>query len=138
MLRPAVLLAAVTVAVAGPVQAQAHMAQHHPRGAKINVTGTIVHPLCRLAHQQGVAMRICLPAILLLVVASPVRGHSQCQLTGVWESVSGKVDGQPYPTGLHQQKFITRSHWAWVLRQDTDLKDLKTVADTLAAYRTRA
>ena len=83
-------------------------------------------------------MRICLPAILLLVVASPVRGHSQCQLTGVWELVSGKVDGQPYPTGLHQQKFITRSHWAWVLRQDTDLKDLKTVADTLAAYRTRA
>jgi hypothetical protein len=83
-------------------------------------------------------MRICLPAILLLVVASPVRGQSQCQLTGVWELVSGKVDGQPYPTGLHQRKFITRSHWAWVLRQDTDLKDLKTVADTLAAYRTRA
>ena len=59
MLRPAVLLAAVTVAVAGPVQAQAHMAQHHPRGAKINVTGTIVHPLCRFAHELPDSAQAC-------------------------------------------------------------------------------
>src|SRR5262245_12562438 len=83
-------------------------------------------------------MRIVIMSISLLALASPTAAQSRCQVVGVWELVSGKADGKPYPTGIHQRKFITRSHWAWVTREDNGLKDLNTAADTLKAYQSRA
>ena len=82
-------------------------------------------------------MRISLLAVPLLLLAPPAVAQSQCQLVGVWEMVSGKADGKPYPAGFHSRKFITRTHWAWVMKEDGDLKDLKTAADSLQAFRTR-
>ncbi len=82
-------------------------------------------------------MRIALLAVPLLLLASPAVAQSKCQLVGVWEMVSGKADGKPYPVGLHDRKFITRTHWAWVMKVDGDLMDLKTATDSLQAFRTR-
>src|SRR5690242_20285044 len=73
-------------------------------------------------------------ALLLLPRLTPAQ--SSCKLVGVWELVSGKADGQPYPATLHQVKFITKNRWAWVSRQDTVIKELKTTADTLRALST--
>jgi hypothetical protein len=73
-------------------------------------------------------------ALLLLPRLTPAQ--SSCKLVGVWELVSGKADGQPYPATLHQIKFITKNRWAWVSRQDTVIKELKTTADTLRALST--
>ena len=112
MLRPAVFLAAVTVAVAGPVQAQAHMAQHHPRGAKINVTGTIVHPLCRFAHELPDSAQACAqqhpsaglePVLIaegeLYLLAFDHEGASRGVPTAALMGKAVKVDGTVYPAG---------------------------------------
>ena len=59
-------------------------------------------------------------------------------MTGVWELVSGKADGQAYPATAHMLKFITRNHWAWVTQDDSVPKQLKTAADSLAAFQANA
>jgi len=112
MLRPAVLLAAVT-AIAGPVQAQAHMAHHHPRGAKILITGTIVHPVCTFAHEMpDSAQAPCSrqhpsaglePVLIaegeLYLLAFDHAGASRRIPTEALMGKAVKVDGTVYPAG---------------------------------------
>ncbi len=83
-------------------------------------------------------MRIALLAVAALLVANPARAQSGCRVTGVWELVTGKVDGQPYPAASHMVKFITRNHWAWVTRDDSVPMQLRTTADSLAASQANA
>ena len=45
------VLAAVLLAPAWSLRAQAHEQHHHPRGAKIIMIGTLVDPLCAFAQQ---------------------------------------------------------------------------------------
>ena len=45
------VLAAVLLAPAWSLRAQAHERHHHPRGAKIIMIGTLVDPLCAFAQQ---------------------------------------------------------------------------------------
>src|SRR5690348_18359113 len=113
MLRPAVLLAAVTVAVAGPVQAQAHMTQHHPRGAKIIMTGTIVHPLCTFAHELPDSAQACAqqhpraglePVLVaegeLYLLAFDHTGAARGVPTEALMGKAVKVDGTVYPAEI--------------------------------------
>ena len=81
-------------------------------------------------------VRFTIPAVLLLVIARPVQAQTGCRLVGVWELVSGKADGQPYPTTLHQLKFITRNRWVWIAKDDSSAKELRTTADSLQMFRT--
>jgi hypothetical protein len=81
-------------------------------------------------------VRFTILAVLFLVVARPVQAQAGCQLIGVWQLVSGKSDGQPYPTTLHQLKFITRNRWVWIAKDDSGPKELKTTADSLQMFRT--
>jgi hypothetical protein len=74
----------------------------------------------------------------LLLFALPARAQQPCQLVGVWDRVSSKVDGVPDPAGTHFRKIITRNHFMWVMRLDHGLKDLKTAADSLRAFASRA
>jgi hypothetical protein len=83
-------------------------------------------------------MRLGLLTIPLFLSASQLSAQAPCQLVGVWELVSGKANGKPYPAALHQVKIITRTRFAWVAREDNGLKDLKSVADSLKAYESRA
>lgn len=71
------------------------------------------------------------------IAASATAADPACDLRGVWNLVSGTEDGVPYPTGFHSYKFISQNRWAWVSRHDNGLGELKTVADTLLAFRTR-
>ena len=80
-------------------------------------------------------MRFTIPTVLLLVIARPVQAQTGCRLVGVWELVSGKADGQPYPTTLHQLKFITRNRWVWIAKDDSSAKELRTTADSLQMFR---
>jgi len=87
-------------------------------------------------HRQEATVRFTIPAVLLLVIARPVQAQTGCRLVGVWELVSGKADGQPYPTTLHRLKFITRNRWVWIARDDSSAKELRTTADSLQMFRT--
>ena len=79
-------------------------------------------------------MRAAITITLLLLprIAHP---QSSCQVVGVWELVSGKADTTPYPTTLHQRKFITKNHWVFISRDDTGIKEPKTTADSLQFFR---
>jgi hypothetical protein len=113
MLRPAVLFAAITTAVPGPVQAQAHTAHHHQRGAKIIMMGTIVHPMCAFAHEMpDSAQARCsrqhpsggLPPVLraegeLYLLAFNHAGVSRRAPTEALFGKAVKVDGTVYPAG---------------------------------------
>src|SRR5947208_4981036 len=79
-------------------------------------------------------MRAAITITLLLLprIAHP---QSSCQVVGVWELVSGKADTTPYPTTLHQRKFITKNHWVFIARDDTGIKEPKTTADSLQFFR---
>jgi hypothetical protein len=83
-------------------------------------------------------MRIALLAVAAFFSATPANAQSGCPLTGVWELVSGKADGQAYPATGHMVKFITRNHWAWVTQDDSGPRQLRTTADSLAAFGTNA
>jgi len=113
MLRPAVLLLAATAAIAAPVYAQAHMAHHHPRGAKIIMTGTIVHPVCTFAHEMpDSAQAACsqqhpsaglAPVLMaegeLYLLAFDHAGASRGVPTEALMGKAVKVDGTVYPAG---------------------------------------
>lgn len=81
-------------------------------------------------------MRFTIPAVVVLLVARPVSPQTTCRLVGVWELISGKANGQPYPTTLHQLKFITRNRWIWIAKDDSGPKELTTTADSLKMFRT--
>ena len=80
-------------------------------------------------------MRAVLLAVAALLVARSAPGQATCQLVGVWELVSGKADGVAYPATTRQLKLITKNRWAWVA-MSSELKELKTTADSLKAFQT--
>ena len=73
--------------------------------------------------------------ITLLLLARIAHAQSRCQVVGVWELVSGKADTTPYPTTLHQRKFITKTRWVFIARDDAGIKEPKTAADSLQFFR---
>ena len=73
--------------------------------------------------------------ITLLLLPPIAHAQSSCQLVGVWEMVSGKADTTPYPTTLHQRKFITKTRWVFIARDDAGIKEPKTAADSLQFFR---
>jgi hypothetical protein len=77
-------------------------------------------------------------AVALMVGASSSLAQSPCRLEGAWQLVSGTMDGEPYPATWRQIKIITRRHFAFVgAEADRGVKDMKTAADSLRAFRTQ-
>jgi hypothetical protein len=81
-------------------------------------------------------MRNAIAAASLLLLASTVRAQGACKLEGVWQLVSGKSDGQPYPASAREMKIITKGHFMFVSEETRGVTELKTAADSLQAYRT--
>src|SRR5574341_1949169 len=77
-------------------------------------------------------------ALVLLLFPQVAPAQSVCQLVGVWELVSGKTDSTPYPATLHARKYITKTHFAFVSRDDGAVQNPKTAADTLAFLQSMA
>ena len=113
MLRRSLILIGVLAVGTGSVQAQAHQAHRHPRGAKILMAGTLVDPLCAFAQQvpdssQARCTRQHLgrtfqPALLadseLYVLAFD---HDADRRAAAIQELVGKqvkVDGTVYPAG---------------------------------------
>lgn len=75
--------------------------------------------------------------------AAPAAGSSAaraaCPVQGSWELVSVTTDGQAQQMGQWRQiKLVTGTHYAWVGQAtDAATQPLQSVADSLAAYRTR-
>jgi len=72
---------------------------------------------------------------LAALLASPLSAQSSCKLEGVWQLVSGSIDGKPYPSGVHSLKIITKGHFAVLSREPGVPKEMKSAADSLAAFR---
>jgi hypothetical protein len=70
-----------------------------------------------------------------VVLTSPIYAQSSCKLDGVWQLVSGSADGKPYPTGTRELKIITKGHFAVLWNEPGAPKAVKTINDSLAAYR---
>ena len=83
-------------------------------------------------------MRRTIAVALLLLVADVARSQAPCKLEGVWQLVSGKTDGKSYASSSREMKIIAKGHFAFVSEEDRGVKELRTVADTLQAYRTMA
>lgn len=77
-------------------------------------------------------------ALILLFVPQVGQAQSSCQVVGVWELVSGKTDTVPYPATLHARKFITKTHFAFVTRDESAVKNPQTAADTVAFLQSMA
>jgi len=83
-------------------------------------------------------MRIATTVALFVLVAHSTEAQSACRLEGVWQLVSGKADGQAYPASVRSIKIITKSHFAFLNEEARGVKELKTAADSLQAFRTMA
>jgi hypothetical protein len=113
MLRHLSLLIPLVGAVPAWGHAQAHTAHHHPRGAKIIMIGTIVHPLCAFVQQVADSAQVhcaqqqrgaTLPPVLVAdgelyvlefsPAAAPTVAASRALL-----GKHVKVDGTVYPAG---------------------------------------
>jgi hypothetical protein len=82
-------------------------------------------------------MRAAVIAVLLPLLASvPLQAQNSCRPVGVWELVSGKADTASYPAAMHQVKIITRTHWVFIARYDSIIREMKTAADSLQVFRT--
>lgn len=82
-------------------------------------------------------MRPALTVVALLIcLTRPSPGQAPCQLQGVWQLVSGKYDGQTGPAGWRQIKIITKRHFAFLGEESRGVKEMKTIADSLQAFRT--
>jgi hypothetical protein len=75
-------------------------------------------------------------AALLVCLTRPSYGQAPCQLQGVWQLVSGKYDDQTPGAGWRQIKIITKSHFAFLGEENRGVKEMKTIADSLQAFRT--
>ncbi|HVH66415.1 MAG TPA: hypothetical protein VM716_00960 [Gemmatimonadales bacterium] len=82
-------------------------------------------------------MRVAV-AVALLFLPRIADAQASCQPVGVWELVSGKTDTVPYPATLHSRKVITKTHFAFVTRDDSAIKPLRTTADSLAFLQSMA
>lgn len=83
-------------------------------------------------------MRRTLAVIALFSLAKVADAQGACKLEGVWQLVSGKADGQAYPASAREMKIITKGHFMFVREDERGVKDMKTIADTLQAFRTMA
>src|SRR3954469_17844061 len=83
-------------------------------------------------------MRTILMLSLAVVAGQPLSAQSTCKVEGVWQLVSGTANGKSYPATTREMKIITKGHFAFVSEGQRGVMDLKTVADTLAAFRTMA
>jgi hypothetical protein len=72
----------------------------------------------------------------LFVVAQSAHAQATCRLEGVWQLVSGKADGQPYAASARSIKIITKGHFAVLGDEARGVKELKTAADSVQAFRT--
>jgi len=79
-------------------------------------------------------MRQVLVAAMVLSTAGALPAQSACKLEGVWQLVSGSEDGKPYPAGSRKPRSLPRVISRFVSSTGRP-KDLKTIADSLAAYR---
>ena len=80
-------------------------------------------------------MRQACLAVLAGLIATPLAAQSTCKVEGVWELESGSADGKDYPAGSREMKMIANGHFAVFWRDASTPKELKTVADSLAAFR---
>jgi hypothetical protein len=80
-------------------------------------------------------MRSACLAVLAAFIAARLAAQSPCKVEGVWELESGSADGKAYAVGIHEMKMIANGHFAVFWRDPGTPKELKTVADTLAAFR---
>ncbi len=72
--------------------------------------------------------------------AGSVTTQAACPVQGTWELVSVTVNGQRQPEDQQwrQIKLVTPTHYAWVGQaRGAPTQPLQSVADSLAAYRTR-
>src|SRR6184192_484246 len=76
--------------------------------------------------------------LLALLAFLPASGVHQkpCALRGVWQLVSGKYGDYTTPATWRQIKIITKGHFAFVGEGDRGVKDMKSAADSLQAFRT--
>ena len=81
-------------------------------------------------------MRTSIVLVLALIAVPPIGAQSTCRLEGVWQLVSGSGGGRPYPTTYRSMKVITKGHFAVVGEEERGVKDMKTAADSLRAFRT--
>ena len=80
-------------------------------------------------------MRELLAVAVVTLFAVPLPAQSSCKVEGVWQLVSGSADGKPYPAGSRYLKIITQGHFAGFWQEPGVPKELKSPADSLAAYR---
>jgi hypothetical protein len=80
-------------------------------------------------------MRALVVVATALSFASPLAGQSTCKVEGVWQLVSGSEDGKPYPAGAGELKIITKTHFAVFWQIPGGPKEMKSTADSLAAFR---
>jgi hypothetical protein len=81
-------------------------------------------------------MRTTATVAFLFLVAHSAYAQTACRLEGVWQLVSGKSDGQAYPASAREIKIITKGHFAFLSEEARGVKELKTAADSLQAFRT--
>jgi hypothetical protein len=83
-------------------------------------------------------MEATMRAVSLLTVAAllaaPLSAQSSCKLEGVWQFVSGTADGNPYTPGIRGIKIITKGHFAVLEREPGVPQEMKSQADSLAAF----
>jgi hypothetical protein len=80
-------------------------------------------------------MRSLIVVAVASLVAGSVAAQSACKVEGVWQLVSGSEDGKPYPAGTRNLKIITKTHFAAFWQNPGGPKEMKSVADSLAAFR---
>jgi hypothetical protein len=73
---------------------------------------------------------------LLALLPTPSVSQRPCELRGVWQLVSGKYGDYTAPATWRQIKIITSGHFAFVGESDRGVKDMKSAADSLQAFRT--
>lgn len=80
-------------------------------------------------------MRPAYLAVLTVLVAAPLAAQSKCKVEGVWELESGSADGKAYPGGSRETKLIANGRFSVFWRDASTPKELKSLADSLAAFR---
>ena len=73
---------------------------------------------------------------VLALLPAPVARQKPCELRGVWQLVSGKYGTYTTPATWRQIKIITKGHFAFLAEGARGVKELKSAADSLQAFRT--
>jgi hypothetical protein len=81
--------------------------------------------------------RATLVILLLFVVVACSTAQQKVKITGVWQSLSQKMDGKEVLTSGKNVKYITAKHWIWIFQDKEKCLSLlarKTQKDSLTAY----